>query len=46
MKIANAYAFVGTPFTVIVSKDGRIADRSSGPQSDQALRQKIQRLLE
>jgi peroxiredoxin len=45
MKIAGSYDFVGTPFTVIVSKDGLIADRSSGPQSEQTLRQKIERLL-
>jgi peroxiredoxin len=45
MKIARSYDFVGTPMTVIVSKDGLIADRSSGPQSEQALRQKLEKLL-
>ena len=45
MKIASSYNFVCTPFTVIISRDGMIAERSSGPQSEQALRQKIEQLL-
>jgi peroxiredoxin len=45
MKIANAYKFVGTPFTVIISKEGEITDRRSGPQSEKALREKIEKLL-
>lgn len=45
MKIAGSYDFVGTPYTVIVSKNGLIADRGSGPQSEQALRQKLEKLL-
>ena len=45
MKIANTYKFVGTPFTVVVSKDGEISDRRTGPQSEKALREKIEKLL-
>ena len=45
MKIANAYKFVATPMTVIVAKDGTIADRRTGPQSEKALREKIEKLL-
>jgi hypothetical protein len=45
MKIAGAYKFVGTPFTVVVSKDGRIVDRRAGPQSEKALRDKIDKAL-
>jgi peroxiredoxin len=45
MKIANAYKFVGTPFTVLVSKHGEIFDRRAGPQSEKALREKIEKLL-
>jgi len=45
MKIANAYKFVGTPFTVIISKGGEIVDRKTGPQSEKALRGKIEKLL-
>ena len=45
MKIANSYKFVGTPFTVVVSKDGEISDRRTGPQSEKALREKIEKLL-
>ena len=45
MRIASSYNFVGTPFTVIISRDGLIAERSSDPQSEQALRQKIEQLL-
>ena len=45
MKIANAYRFVGTPFTVVVSKEGEISDRRAGPQSEKALREKIEKLL-
>ena len=45
MKIANSYKFIGTPFTVLVSKDGEISDRRAGPQSEKALREKIEKLL-
>ena len=45
MKIANAYKFVGTPFTVVISKKGEITDRRTGPQSEKALREKIEKLL-
>jgi peroxiredoxin len=45
MKIANSYKFVGTPFTVLVSKEGEIFDRRTGPQSEKALREKIENLL-
>ena len=44
-KIADSYKFVGTPFTVIISKDGEISDRTTGPQSEKALRAKIEKLL-
>ena len=45
MKIANSYKFIGTPFTVLVSKEGGIPDRRAGPQSEKALREKIEKLL-
>jgi peroxiredoxin len=45
MKIADAYKFVGTPFTVVISQKGEITDRRTGPQSDKALREKIEKLL-
>lgn len=45
MKIARAYKFVGTPFTVIISKKGEITDRRTGPQSEKALRGELERLL-
>jgi len=45
MKIANSYKFVGTPFTVVISKNGEIFDRRTGPQSEKALREKIEKLL-
>ena len=31
MKIANSYKFIGTPFTVWVSKEGQIVERRAGP---------------
>ena len=45
MKIANSYKFIGTPFTVLVSKEGKISDRRAGPKSEKALREKIEKLL-
>ena len=45
MKIANSYKFIGTPFTVLVSKESEISDRRTGPQSEKALREKIEKLL-
>ena len=45
IKIANAYKFVGPPFTVAVSKGGEISDRRAGPQSEKVLREKIEKLL-
>ena len=45
MKIANAYKFTGTPFTVVISKNGEITDRTTGPQNEKALREKIVKLL-
>jgi peroxiredoxin len=45
MKIDNAYNFIGTPFTVVISKDGDISDRRSGAQSEGALRETIAKLL-
>ena len=44
-KIADSYKFVGTPFTVVISKDGEISDRATGPQSEKALRTKLEKLL-
>lgn len=45
MKIANSYKFIGTPFTVVVSKEGEISDRRAGSQREKALREKIETLL-
>ena len=44
-RIADSYKFVGTPFTVLVSKQGQIVDRRAGPHSEKALRDKIEKLL-
>ena len=44
-KIADSYKFIGTPFTVLISKDGQIVDRRAGPHSEKALREKIEKLL-
>lgn len=45
MKIAHSYKFIGTPFTVLVSKEGQIVERGAGPHSEKALREKIEKLL-
>jgi hypothetical protein len=45
MTIANSYKFVGTPFTIVVSKNGQIVDRRAGPQTEKALREKIEKAL-
>jgi cytochrome c biogenesis protein CcmG/thiol:disulfide interchange protein DsbE len=44
-RIADSYKFVGTPFTVLVSKQGQIIDRRAGPHSEKVLRDKIEKLL-
>jgi hypothetical protein len=44
MTIANSYKFVG-PLTVVVSKNGQIVDRRAGPQTEKALREKIEKAL-
>ena len=44
-RIADTYKFIGTPFTVLVSRDGQIVERRAGPQSEKALREKIEKLL-
>ena len=44
-KIADSYKFIGTPFTVFVSKQGQIVERRAGPHSEKALREKIEKLL-
>lgn len=44
-KIADSYKFVGTPFTVVISKDGEISSRTTGPQNEKALRAKIEQAL-
>jgi len=44
-KIADSYKFIGTPFTVLVSKEGEISDRRAGSQGEKALREKIEKLL-
>ena len=44
-KIADSYKFIGTPFTVLLSKEGEIIERRAGPTSEEALRQKIEKLL-
>jgi cytochrome c biogenesis protein CcmG/thiol:disulfide interchange protein DsbE len=44
-RIADSYRFIGTPFTVFVSKDGRIVERKAGPHSEKAFREKIEKLL-
>ena len=44
-KIADSYKFIGTPFTVLVSKEGEIIERRAGPHSEKALREKIEKLL-
>lgn len=44
-KIADSYKFIGTPFTVLVSKEGQIVERRAGPHSEKAFREKIEKLL-
>lgn len=44
-KIADSYKFIGTPFTVLVSKQGQIVERKAGPHSENALREKLEKLL-
>ena len=44
-KIADTYKFIGTPFTVLVSKEGEVIERRAGPHSEKALREKIEKLL-
>jgi len=44
-KIADSYKFIGTPFMVVISKNGDIFDRRAGPQGEKALREKIEKLL-
>ena len=44
-KIADTYKFIGTPFTVLVSKEGQIVERKAGPHTEKALREKIEKLL-
>lgn len=43
--IADSYKFIGTPFTVLISKEGQIIERRAGPHSEKALREKIEKLL-
>lgn len=43
-KIVDSYKFVGTPFTVWVSKEGQIVERMAGPHSEKAMREKIEKL--
>jgi peroxiredoxin len=44
-KIADSYKFIGTPFTVLVSKQGQIVERKAGPHGEKAFREKIEKLL-
>jgi peroxiredoxin len=44
-KIADSYKFIGTPFTVLISKEGHIVERRAGSHGEKALREKIDRLL-
>jgi cytochrome c biogenesis protein CcmG/thiol:disulfide interchange protein DsbE len=44
-RIADSYRFIGTPFTVFVSEDGRIVERKAEPHSEKAFREKIEKLL-
>jgi len=42
----TTYKFIGTPFTVLVSKDGYVIERRTGPQSEKASRKKREKLLQ
>ncbi len=45
LKIARAFRLIGMPLTIIIAKDGRIAERVDGPLSEETLTAKIQALL-
>jgi len=45
LKIAKAFGFKAMPLTVFVTRDGRIAERMTGPVSEEKLVEVIERLL-
>jgi len=45
LKIAKAFGFKAMPLTVFVTRDGRIAERVTGPISEEELVEVIERLL-
>lgn len=46
MKIARAYRFVGTPLTIFIGKDGRIAERVSGPMKEKDISRRVEKLTQ
>lgn len=45
LKIAKAFRLVGMPLTVLVTREGKIAERIMGPIDEEQFVRKIQRLL-
>jgi peroxiredoxin len=45
LTVTRAFRLVGMPLTIIIGRDGRIADRITGPMSEEDLLAKIQGLL-
>ena len=46
MKIAQSYKIVGPPVTIFIGKDGRIADRVSGPMKEKDFNRRLERLTQ
>jgi cytochrome c biogenesis protein CcmG, thiol:disulfide interchange protein DsbE len=44
-KIARSYRVVGPPVKIFIGKDGRIAERVSGPLTEKELHRRIEALL-
>lgn len=44
LKVARAFRLIGMPLTIIIAKDGRIAERITGPMTEEDLLAKIQGL--
>lgn len=45
LKLARSFRLTGMPLTIFLTRDGRIAERVTGPLAEEELVAKIQRLL-
>jgi len=45
MTVANAYKLIGLPLTVMISREGYIVDRITGPMPEKEFTERIERLL-